>query len=209
MVKGYSAMPKLGFDDGLVAGASSFRICSPPVRPPLLRPWSAESDNGLTASGIKERGSRSLTIELGQASHERLDRLEAAVHDMVAKLSQVQEQQAGMTATLAELRDLLVSQRTIKDWYSPDEVAKILGKQPYTVREWCRYMRINARKRPTGRGDAKEWEDLPRGVGEDQEPRPDLPSRPNTESIACRCCPETGAGIVSASPRSGGPSTRR
>lgn len=77
---------------------------------------------------------------------------------MAAKLSQVQERQAGMTATLAELRDLLVGQRTIKDWYSPDEVAEILGKQPYTVREWCRYMRINARKRPTGRGDAKEWE---------------------------------------------------
>ena len=63
-----------------------------------------------------------------------------------------------MAATLGELRDLVVSQRTIKDWYSPEEVAEILKKQPYTVREWCRYRRINARKRPTGRGDAKEWE---------------------------------------------------
>lgn len=53
---------------------------------------------------------------------------------------------------------MVVQQRTIKEWYSPEEVAEVLGKQPYTVREWCRFRRINARKRPTGRGDAKEWE---------------------------------------------------
>jgi hypothetical protein len=77
---------------------------------------------------------------------------------MAGRLTQLQEQQAVVTGTLTELRDLVVGQRTIKDWYSPEEVAEILGKQPYTVREWCRYMRVNARKRPTGRGDAREWE---------------------------------------------------
>ena len=45
-----------------------------------------------------------------------------------------------------------------KEWYSPSEVATLLGKAPFTVREWCRLGRINARKRPTGRGDADEWE---------------------------------------------------
>ena len=45
-----------------------------------------------------------------------------------------------------------------KNWYSPVEVAEILGKKPYTVREWCRLGRIHARKRPIGRGDADEWE---------------------------------------------------
>lgn len=47
---------------------------------------------------------------------------------------------------------------TEKEWYSPAEVAEILGKARFTVREWCRLERINARKRPTGRGDADEWE---------------------------------------------------
>jgi hypothetical protein len=115
-------------------------------------------DYGLPASLMPGRSSQDLTIELGQASLNKLEGLEAAVLVMAEQLAEVKEQQRAMTATLAELRDFLVAQRTIKEWYSPEEVAQILGKQPYTVREWCRYMRINARKRPTGRGDAKEWE---------------------------------------------------
>jgi hypothetical protein len=103
-------------------------------------------------------GPNNLTVELGQASLDRLARLEAALDNVTITLNQIQEQQGAITATLTELRDMVVQQRTIKDWYSPEEVAEILGKQPYTVREWCRYRRINARKRPTGRGDAKEWE---------------------------------------------------
>ena len=70
----------------------------------------------------------------------------------------MQEQQDATTATLTELRNFVVTQRTVKDWYSPVEVAEILDKKPYTVREWCRLQRVKARKRPTGRGDADEWE---------------------------------------------------
>jgi excisionase family DNA binding protein len=53
--------------------------------------------------------------------------------------------------------ELLVEQRTIKEWYTTDEVAEILGKAPFTVREWCRNGRINAAKPDCGRGSAKEW----------------------------------------------------
>ena len=42
--------------------------------------------------------------------------------------------------------------------YSPAEVAVILNKRPYTVREWCRHGRIKAHKRPWGRGNEGEWE---------------------------------------------------
>lgn len=45
-----------------------------------------------------------------------------------------------------------------RKWNSPTEVASLLQKKPYTVREWCRLGRINARKRATGRGDGFEWE---------------------------------------------------
>ncbi len=51
----------------------------------------------------------------------------------------------------------LIEQRTIKDFYSTDEVAAILEKAPFTVREWCRLGRIHADKRACGRGNAQEW----------------------------------------------------
>jgi hypothetical protein len=53
--------------------------------------------------------------------------------------------------------DTLISQRTIKEWYTTDEVAEILGKAPFTVREWCRLGRVHAEKRSTGRGNTLEW----------------------------------------------------
>jgi hypothetical protein len=56
-------------------------------------------------------------------------------------------------ATLATI----VRQRTVKDWYSTDEVAALLGKAPFTVRQWCRLRRVRARKRPCGRGLSAEW----------------------------------------------------
>ncbi len=68
-------------------------------------------------------------------------------------------------ATLSEIITLLKTLQThshpvskVKAAYTPVEVATILGKRPYTVREWCRLQRINATKRPVGRGGAEEWE---------------------------------------------------
>jgi hypothetical protein len=51
----------------------------------------------------------------------------------------------------------LVSQRTVRDWYEVEEVAAILGKAPFTVREWCRHRRVNARKKHNGRGKYCSW----------------------------------------------------
>ena len=56
----------------------------------------------------------------------------------------------------AFLREL-IRQRPVKDWYSTDEVAEILGKAKFTVREWCRLNRVRAQKRPCGRGRSREW----------------------------------------------------
>ena len=146
-------MPKLGNDDGL----SRSHFCHQLTR--AVSPgWLEETENRSLNPRTFGNGSSSLAVELGHESLGKLARLEAFLDGIAARLSQVQEQQGAMAATLAEFRDLVVGQKTIKDWYSPEEVAGLLGKQPYTVREWCRYQRINARKRPTGRGDAKEWE---------------------------------------------------
>jgi hypothetical protein len=54
------------------------------------------------------------------------------------------------------LRDL-VQQRTIKDWYTTAEAATILKKAEFTVREWCRLGRVEAKKRQCGRGFSQEW----------------------------------------------------
>ena len=51
----------------------------------------------------------------------------------------------------------LMQLRTVKDFYSTDEVAGIVGKAEFTVREWCRHGRINAQKRRSGRGKHQSW----------------------------------------------------
>ena len=51
----------------------------------------------------------------------------------------------------------LLQERTIKEWYTTAEIAKLLGKADFTVREWCRLGRICARKKKCGRGMASEW----------------------------------------------------
>ena len=149
-------MPKFGCDDGNMV--KTFAIGSPPISPPVRRRWPALAKNDRPGSTMTQRHPNNLTVELGQTSLDRLERLEAVLDGIAAGLSQVQEQQGAMTTTLTDLRDFVVTERTFKDWYSPVEVAEILGKKPYTVREWCRLQRVEARKRPTGRGDADEWE---------------------------------------------------
>ena len=51
----------------------------------------------------------------------------------------------------------LVREKTVKEHYSTLDVAEILQKAEFTVREWCRMGRIRARKRPSGRGRYREW----------------------------------------------------
>ena len=51
----------------------------------------------------------------------------------------------------------LVQQRMVKEWYTTAELAAILGRAEFTVREWCRLDRIHAEKRECGRGNSQEW----------------------------------------------------
>lgn len=44
-----------------------------------------------------------------------------------------------------------------KEWFTTAEVAEKLDRSEFTVREWCRNGRINAKKRATGRGKSKDW----------------------------------------------------
>lgn len=51
----------------------------------------------------------------------------------------------------------LIDQKASKEYYTTSEVAKILERAEFTVREWCRLGRIWAEKRQCGRGKSKEW----------------------------------------------------
>jgi hypothetical protein len=52
---------------------------------------------------------------------------------------------------------ILVDRATVREWYSTDEFAQIVGKAEFTVREWCRNGRIHAEKRMSGRGSFPAW----------------------------------------------------
>jgi len=71
----------------------------------------------------------------------------------------------------------VAEQRTAKEFYSTAEIAEILGRAEFTVREWCRNGRAKASKRLTGRGNSKEWilsnEELLRIQNEGLLPPPD------------------------------------
>lgn len=56
-----------------------------------------------------------------------------------------------------EQLDELLSLHLMKDYYSTAEVAKLLNKAEFTVREWCRLGRVLAEKRACGRGQSQEW----------------------------------------------------
>src|SRR5215207_8986033 len=52
---------------------------------------------------------------------------------------------------------VLAEQRIVKDWYSTEEVAKILGMANFTIRNYCRLGRIRAKKKASGRGKFLGW----------------------------------------------------
>ena len=65
---------------------------------------------------------------------ERLDRIETRLDQVMAQ-----------------------TKATAKEWYTTDEVAAILDRAPWTVRQWCRLKRVHAKKRSCGRGLSAEW----------------------------------------------------
>jgi hypothetical protein len=52
---------------------------------------------------------------------------------------------------------VLVERQQVREWYSVEEFAQVLGKAEFTVREWCRLRRVRAEKRLSGRGAFPAW----------------------------------------------------
>lgn len=51
----------------------------------------------------------------------------------------------------------LIERETQRDWYTVEEFARLIGRESFTVREYCRLGRINAQKRQSGRGAHPAW----------------------------------------------------
>ncbi len=66
-------------------------------------------------------------------------------------------QLADRLSRIEDVLDQLLQRNTVKEYYTTAEVAALLDKAEFTVREWCRLCRVYAEKRQTGRGRAKEW----------------------------------------------------
>jgi hypothetical protein len=62
---------------------------------------------------------------------------------------------------IEHMLELLIQQRTVKEWYTTAEIAKIVCKAEFTVREWCRLKRIRAAKKECGR----RWSLVAGGAG--------------------------------------------
>ncbi len=51
----------------------------------------------------------------------------------------------------------LLERQTIKEYYSTQEFAQLVGKAEFTMREHCRHGRIHAEKKQSGRGAHPAW----------------------------------------------------
>lgn len=52
---------------------------------------------------------------------------------------------------------VLVERQTIREWYSVEEFARLVGRSEFTTREWCRNGRVKAEKKDSGRGAHFSW----------------------------------------------------
>jgi len=51
----------------------------------------------------------------------------------------------------------LAEKQRVQDWYTTGEFAAIVDRSEFTVREYCRHGRVNAKKRASGRGSHCSW----------------------------------------------------
>ncbi len=71
--------------------------------------------------------------------------------------TQMMQDVIGRLSRIEIILETLSRRPSVKEFYTTDEVSAIMGKAPFTVREWCRQGRVRASKRESGRGHSKEW----------------------------------------------------
>ncbi len=114
----------------------------------------------------REAGSAGTDAGTAEAHQRRADDVTQEANGLaligpVVPVGQVKRGQEDLLRQLldlvTEVRDLIVSQRLVRDFYSTEQAAQFLGRANWTVREWCRLGRVHAEKRHSGRGRSQEW----------------------------------------------------
>lgn len=108
--------------------------------------WDAAESNG--------NGKPHKTRKVKAAPEASLDALQRVV---AAAIGPLEKRLEAVEARLAVLVDGMNASRAPKEYYTTQEVARLLGKRPYTVREWCRLGRVQGEKSHSGRGLDEEW----------------------------------------------------
>ena len=52
---------------------------------------------------------------------------------------------------------ILLERQTVREWYTTEQAARLLGRAEYTVRAWFKNGRLKAQKRMSGRGAYSAW----------------------------------------------------
>lgn len=77
--------------------------------------------------------------------------------ELVHRLSHLEGKLDVLSQQLLRVYEIVAAKVTVKDSYTTTELAHILNRRPYTVREWCRLGRVNATRTHAGRGEVEEW----------------------------------------------------
>lgn len=77
---------------------------------------------------------------------------------LAEKIAQFLEARLGQwLSKIEQAITTLGTQGVSKDWYSTKEIAKIVDRDVWTVRDWCRIGRIRAEKQDCGHGKSLDW----------------------------------------------------
>lgn len=68
-------------------------------------------------------------------------------------MNAIEDRLARIEAILTQL----VERQAVKEFYTPEEFARIVGREAFTVREYCRLGRVHALKKSSGRGKHASW----------------------------------------------------
>jgi hypothetical protein len=151
----WSTHLEVGFGRGVMENGSERRIIEDDIRQRFFLAVGEDSGekpgvvNGCAQNGSKQPRATRRTTE-NEAHAVLFVQVKDGLSSLGIRISQVE-------GLLYELLTRLDARNIEKEFYTTVEVAKILGKRPYTVREWCRLGRVNAEKSLSGRGIDDEW----------------------------------------------------